>query len=132
MSLRVLLVAGFITGLILPVLASADQPSAGPQLPVADTPPPATIVIRPDAWKDLGVTRFGHNYEVYIPKETKSDNPDALRTFSAAGLPRNGAQQTPEGMACASDADCRVPLGCFNRADSGALPVRICAYPPTY
>ena len=91
-----------------------------------------TIIVTPNAWKDLGVSKYGRNYQVYIPKEVKSDDPDALRTYNPAGYPRNGQQQTPEGNTCATDADCKVPLGCFSRADSGALPVRVCAFPPAY
>ena len=119
---------------------SAAAFAASPLIEVTPDPnaPPAANAKIPDSpvqaypWSDLGPRNYGHNYQVYIPRELKSDSPDALRTYDPSGYPRAGLQQTPEGRACATDADCQAPLGCFPRADSGLIPVKLCAFPPPY
>jgi hypothetical protein len=111
--------------LLVPAGAHADE--AGPT-PVAVP----TIVVTPAPWGDLGPRMYGHNYQVYVPMDLKSDDPDALRSTNVSGYPRNGHQMTPEGAACATDADCKVPMGCFPRADTGAIPIKVCAFPPAY
>ena len=111
--------------LLMPLAVHAD----GAGSPAVAVP---TIVVTPAPWGDLGPRMYGHNYQIYVPMEPKSDDPDALRSTTVAGYPRNGRQMTPEGAACAADADCQVPMGCFARADSGAIPIRICAFPPAY
>ena len=93
---------------------------------------PANLVITPAPWGDLGPRVYGHNYQVYIPLEPKSNDPDALRSTNVSGYPRNGRQMTPEGAACAADNDCAAPMGCFPRADTGAIPIKVCAFPPAY
>jgi hypothetical protein len=133
------LLALVFSSLIFPLMgavAFADAPlievTPDPMAPLPDNAKTPPSPAQPYPWADLGPQNYGHNYQVYIPREMKSDSPDALRTYDPSGYPRAGLQQTPEGRACATDADCKAPLGCFPRADSGLIPVKLCAYPPPY
>ncbi len=96
------------------------------QAPILITPAP----MPPTPMQGVATQQFGPNYRSYVPLEIKSDNPDVLRTWDPSAHPGNASHLTPEGMACATDADCAPPTGCFNRADSGIVPRRICAVPP--
>jgi hypothetical protein len=70
------------------------------------------------------------NYEIYVPREFKSNEPEPTRTWSPSGHPNAGNQLTPFGLECTSTNDCQPPLVCLKRADSGQLPVKLCAYAP--
>ena len=111
--------------------AQEVAPPAVPPLVVA-SPAPQAPQTPAQSWSDTGPRVYGKNYQVYIPMETKSNNPEVPLAWDASGYPRNGSGLTPQGDACATDADCRPPLGCFARADSGELPVKLCAFPPPY
>jgi hypothetical protein len=125
-----------LTFCLLSAAAFADTPlievTPDPNAPVPDNVQGPPSPAQPYPWADLGPKNYGHNYQVYIPREIKSDEPDVLRTYDASGYPRAGLHQTPEGLACATDDDCKAPLGCFPRADSGLIPVKLCAFPPPY
>ena len=97
--------------------------------PLAPIEAPTVIVTAPPM-KDMATRDFGPNYRSYVPMEIKSSNPDVVRAWNAEAHPGNGNHMTPEGLACAADADCFTPLGCFNRADSGMVPRMLCAVPP--
>jgi hypothetical protein len=70
------------------------------------------------------------NYQIYVPREFKSDEPETTRTWSPSGYPGSSNQLTPFGLACSTDNDCQPPLVCLGRADSGQLPVKLCAFAP--
>ena len=72
----------------------------------------------------------GQNYQIYVPREFKSNEPETTRTWSPSGYPSAGNQLTPFGLACSTNDDCQPPLLCLARADSGQLPVRLCAFAP--
>ena len=84
---------------VAPSFAWADEPhvdvTADPNAPLPDNAPAPPSPAQPYPWADLGPKNYGHNYQVYIPREMKSDDPDVLRTYEASGYPRNGLQQTP-------------------------------------
>ncbi len=121
-----ILISGLLIALAgLPAMAQTSSSTSSQPIPVIEVSPTAP-------WSDLGSQMYGKTYEVYIPHQIRSDDPDAQKTYDPAGYPRNGNHMTPEGAECAGDSDCKVPMECFNRDDSGPLPKRVCAFPPPY
>ena len=92
--------------------------------------PTIVVTAAPPPMADYGTRDFGPQYRSIVPMEIKSSDPGIVRTWDPNAHPGNGSHLTPEGMACANDDDCVEPMGCFNRADSGKVPEKLCAIPP--
>jgi hypothetical protein len=108
----------------------AQSVTAQPTMAQAVTTPIPNIVVTAPAWDTYGSRDYGPQYRSEVPVEIKSDTPDIMRSWDPNAHPGNANHMTPEGMACAADADCIEPLGCFKRADSGKVPEKLCAIPP--
>ncbi len=138
MSPKTLLAFACLAGLVSAPAAFAQSTSGravpGTPAPIVLMPPapPSPNAAPAGGWMNAGQARFGPAYELYVPVEIKSNNPDVERSANPAGVPLNGTGLAPIGDACTTDADCTRPLGCFNRADSGQVPVRLCAVAPAH
>ena len=110
-----------------------------PRTPPAPVPPQTIIITTPkvtdsddpDQQANAVVQKqIGPNYHLYVPMEIKSDHPEVLHSWNHNAYPGNGDQLAQAGEACGTDADCAAPYACFNRADSGKIPILQCALPP--
>ncbi len=122
-----------LTVLTAGVPARADDPTSllnKKELQATQQQPNLVVTAIAPPMADEGTRQFGSQYRSIVPMEIKSDMPGIIRTWDPDAHPGNGNHMTPEGMACANDDDCELPMGCFNRADSGKIPEKLCAIPP--